>query len=112
MNIDWMKTFGAAITVCDREGKIHEMNDRSIQNFVKDGGADLIGRNVLDCHPEPARTKLAEMMREGRINVYTTEKRGQKKLVYQAPWEDETGGQGFVEIIIDLPADMPHFVRE
>ena len=47
------------------------MNDRAAQSFAADGGAGLIGSNVLDCHPEPARTKLSEMLAQGLANVYT-----------------------------------------
>ena len=112
MNIDWIKSFDGAITVCDDQGVILEMNDRAIANFAKDGGAALIGRNVLDCHPEPARAKLAGLMRERRSNVYTTEKAGLHRLIYQIPWTAPDGRCGFMELIIDLPADMAHHLRD
>jgi transcriptional regulator with PAS, ATPase and Fis domain len=112
MNSNWTKEFPAAITVCDCDGIILEMNDKAEKTFENDGGKKLIGTNVLDCHPEPARSKLAEMMQEHRTNVYTIEKNGVKKLIYQTPWYDGGAYAGFVEISMEIPFEMPHFVRK
>ena len=46
----------------DADGIILDMNDRAVANYKKDGGAALMGKNVLDCHPEPARAKLAAFL--------------------------------------------------
>ena len=108
----WVKGFPAAVTVCDAAGRILEMNERSIEGFAKDGGAKLIGKNVLDCHPEPSRSKLKGMLESGRTNVYTIEKKGQKKLIYQSPWYKGGRYAGFVEISVEIPWDMPHFNRD
>jgi transcriptional regulator with PAS, ATPase and Fis domain len=110
--IDWAGEFPGAVTVCDTEGRIVEMNARSRQVFAADGGGALVGRNVLDCHPEPSRTKLAGMMAERRTNIYTIQKNGQKKLIYQAPWYKDGVYAGFVEISFEIPGDMPHFNRD
>ncbi len=112
MTDSWTKSFPGAITVCDTEGVILEMNDRSQHMFREEGGASLIGSNVLDCHPEPARTKLKTMLRTQQANIYTVEKNGRKKLVYQTPWYQDGQYAGFVETVIDLPDEMPHFVRQ
>jgi hypothetical protein len=66
----WIREFPAAVTVCDPSGIILEMNGRSRAEFEADGGEKLIGRSVLDCHPEPSRTKLKTMMDERRANIY------------------------------------------
>ncbi len=71
----WMKNFKGAITVCDKDGIILEMNDKAIRDFQDEGGEKLIGSNVLDCHPEPAQTKLRELLQHQQTNVYTIEKR-------------------------------------
>jgi PAS domain-containing protein len=107
----WVEAFPGAVTVCDREGVILEMNDRSVRSFAEDGGAALIGRNVLECHPEPARSKLAALLASGRTNVYTIEKNGVKKLIYQAPWHRDGEYAGFVELSLEIPFELPHFVR-
>ena len=108
----WVKGFPGAVTVCDKDGRIIEMNEAAVEVFAKDGGDKLIGTNVLDCHPEPSRSKLKAMIEEGRTNVYTIQKKGKKKLIYQAPWFE--GGQtaGFVELSFEIPWDMPHFNRD
>jgi PAS domain-containing protein len=107
----WVEEFPGAVTVCDREGVILAMNDKSAQTFESDGGAALIGTNLLACHPEPARTKVQEMLASGRINVYTIEKKGIKKLIYQSPWYEKGVYSGFVELSLEIPFEIPHFVR-
>ncbi len=107
----WFQGFPGAITVCDREGIILEMNDRAAQSFAAEGGAGLIGSNALDCHPEPSRTRLAHLLVTGKANVYTIEKHGVKKLIYQTPWYRDGEYAGFVELALEIPAEMPHFVR-
>ena len=109
---DWIQSFAGAVTVCDTEGRILEMNDKSREVFAADGGAALVGTNVLDCHPEPSRTKLAGMMRERRANVYTIKKNGRRKLIYQTPWYRDGVYAGFVELSLEIPWDMPHFDRD
>lgn len=109
--MDWLQGINAAVTVCDAEGTILYMNDRSGQVFTGDGGKDLIGTNLFGCHPEPALTKLKDLLYSGSTNVYTIEKNGIRKLIYQAPWTNESVVGGMIEISIELPADMPHFIR-
>jgi PAS domain S-box-containing protein len=108
----WVKEFRVAVTVCDAEGRIIEMNDKSVESFAGDGGEKLIGTNVLDCHPEPSKSKLKGMMENGLTNVYTIQKKGKKKLIYQAPWYDKGRYAGFVELSVEIPWDMPHFNRD
>lgn len=108
----WVKEVSVAFTVCDTEGKIIEMNEKACQNFTKDGGAALIGKNVLDCHPGKSREKLALMLKNQETNCYTIEKEGVKKLLYQTPWYKDGVYQGIVEMIIQLPEEIPHFVRK
>ena len=108
----WVEEFPGAVTVCDTEGRIVEMNGRSVEAFAADGGEKLLGTNVLDCHPEPSRSKLKKMMDERRTNVYTIQKSGKKKLIYQAPWFKDGVYAGFVELSLEIPPNMPHFNRD
>jgi transcriptional regulator with PAS, ATPase and Fis domain len=108
----WVEEFGAAVTVCDTDGTILEMNDRSARMFREQGGRALLGSNVLDCHPEPARTKLRSLMEKREASTYTTEKAGRGKLIHQAPWYRAGQYAGFVEIVLSLPEPLPHFVRD
>lgn len=110
-NHSWVEGFPGAVTVCDTAGIILEMNDKAAHVFEEDGGRALIGSNVLDCHPGPARARLEQMMATQRANVYTIEKKGIKKLVYQTPWYQDGKYSGFVELALEIPVQMPHFVR-
>ena len=108
----WVQEFAGAITVCDTKGTIIEMNSKSVQTFEKDGGEKLIGTNVLDCHPEPAKAKLRAIMENQKPNVYTIEKAGIKKLICQTPWYQGGKYAGVVELSVEIPFEMPHFVRD
>jgi len=108
---DWMKEYPGAITVSDVNGKIIYMNERSAAVFANSGGLDLIGKHLLDYHPEPARTKLIELQEKRATNTYTIEKNGIKKLIHQAPWYREGEYMGFVELSIEIPLQMPHYIR-
>lgn len=108
----WIESFPGSITVCDREGIILFMNAQAQETFAAEGGAALIGKNLLDCHPEPARSKLIELMNNRQQNVYTVEKKGKKKLIYQTPWYDGEAYAGFVELSLIIPSEMQHFIRK
>ena len=108
----WVREFPGAVTVCDPQGVILEMNAAAEETFAADGGPRLVGKNVLDCHPEPARSKLKTMLASGRQNVYTIQKNGKKKLVLQAPWTRDGAYAGFIELVLVIPWDMPHFNRD
>jgi transcriptional regulator with PAS, ATPase and Fis domain len=108
----WTKEFPGAITVCDREGKIIEMNDKSAKTFSSDGGYKLLGQNVMECHPEPARTQLQGMMEHETSNVYMIQKNGIKKLIYQCPVYQEGVYSGFIEMALELPENMLFFDRD
>ena len=108
----WFKEFPGAITITDAEGIILDMNDAAEEIFKDDGGRGLIGKNVLDCHPEPARGQLERMLDKQQKNVYTIEKNGKKKLIYQTPWYKDGIYSGFVELSFEIPLEMPHFIRD
>lgn len=100
-----------AITICDKEGKIIDMNRRSIATYEKDGGKALIGKQLMDCHPERAKKIIGQLMSEGKTNAYTIEKEGLRKLIYQSPWYENGEFAGLVEMSVVLPETMPHYVR-
>lgn len=108
---EWIKEFPAAITVCDPAGIVLDMNDKAAKTFEKDGGYALLGKNMLDCHPEPARGKTERLLAAHEKNIYTVEKNGVKKLIYQSPWFKNGQYAGFVELSLEIPFEMPHFVR-
>jgi len=111
-NIKWTREFPGAITVTDKNGIILEMNEKACETFEKDGGKKLIGQNVLDCHPNQAQLKIKELMISGKINSYTIEKNGIKKLIYQCPWYENGQISGMVELSLPIPEALAHFIRD
>jgi transcriptional regulator with PAS, ATPase and Fis domain len=106
MQPKWSEEVPVGITVCDTEGVIVSMNDRAAQIFRKSGGRELIGKNLLACHPEQAQKKVLDLFDKKQPNAYTVEKNGIKSLLYQSPWYEEGKFMGFVEFIFTLPEQM------
>ena len=98
MKRDYFEGADVAVTICAKDGTILDMNQKSRRTFLKPGREEIIGQNVLDCHPEPARSMLADMLENPRTNVYTVEKEGVKKLIFQCPWYDEDEYAGYMEL--------------
>lgn len=111
-SVNWTRDFPAAVTVCDTQGVILEMNKAAERVFAADGGRGLIGTNALNCHPQQAREKMRLMLDTHSANAYTIEKNDKKKLIYQAPWYDNGEFAGLVEISLELPDELPHFTRK
>ncbi len=112
MTMNYFKETRFAITICNEDGIIIFMNDKSAKTFEKDGGLKLIGTSLFDCHPEPANTIIREMFKSHRENSYTIEKNGIKKLIHQTPWFEDGNFKGLIELSIELPLEMPHFIRK
>lgn len=109
-NNNWQERANCAITVCDAEGNITYMNEKSRKTFAKHG--DLIGRNLMDCHSPRSQEIIRRLLSTGGTNAYTIEKHGVRKMIYQTAWlgEDGTVG-GLTEISMEIPRDMPNHVR-
>jgi transcriptional regulator with PAS, ATPase and Fis domain len=108
----WFKHFPGAITITDENAIIVEMNDASAETFNKDGGFDLIGQSVIDCHPKSVQDKVRELYQSQSPNAYTIEKDGKKKLIYQTPFFEDGKLAGVVEMSLPLPDSLPHFNRD
>jgi hypothetical protein len=109
--LGWFEDLPCSVTVCDKRYKILYLNGRSAEVNASDGGKTLVGKNLLDCHPPDARAKLVKVMASGKPNVYTTEKKGVKKVIFQGHWKKRGRVAGLVEITFELPRHTPHFVR-
>lgn len=108
----WFDEFDGSITICNKEGIIIYMNNASKKQFVKYGGGNLLGTDLLGCHPEPSRLKLEYMLKTPSSNCYTTEKEGIKKLVHQSPLFENGIFSGIIEISFELPQPLPNFIRD
>ncbi|PKP38251.1 MAG: PAS sensor protein [Bacteroidetes bacterium HGW-Bacteroidetes-14] len=108
-DFQWAEELDCAVTVCDMNTVVLYMNAKARKTFEKYG--DLIGKNLMDCHGEKSAVKIKEMLATGTSNAYTIEKEGKRKMIYQAPWREAGEVKGLVEFSIELPGEMPHFIR-
>lgn len=109
--IDWAAELPVAITVSGADEKILYMNAKSAATFASDGGASLVGKDLMACHSERSKPIIRRILETRTPNVYTIEKKGVRKLIYQAPWYRDGEAAGLVELSIEIPWDMPHFKR-
>lgn len=111
MEPNWIENLNIAITVCNTEANIIYMNAKSKATFAK-YGENLLNESLYNCHGEASSEKIRQMLADGSENIYTIEKAGVKKIIVQMPWKNEADVDGLVELSIELPMDMPHFVRK
>ncbi|MBU0519862.1 diguanylate cyclase [bacterium] len=109
---DWIKGCPAAVTICDENKIIVEMNDAAAEMFQKDGGRDLISSNIQDCHPQKAQEIISKMYEDHQPYIYSITKNGRKKMVYQTPWFRDGKFGGILEILFETPSEVPHFDRD
>ncbi len=110
--MDFIEKLDGAVIVTDAEGTLTYMNDKAARQFEKDGGRSLLGRKLSECHSERSNQIIEEMVRTRRNNIYTIEKKGKKKLIFQTPWISDGEFKGLVELSLEIPFEMPHFIRE
>ena len=103
---EWADELNCAVTVCDTEGIVLYQNLRSVAV-----NGDVRGQSLIPCHSERSRGIIRRLLDEGATNVYTIEKRGVRKLIYQTAWRSTGEVCGLVEFSMEIPAEMPHYVR-
>lgn len=106
----WAEETNCAITVCDADCRIIYMNAKARATFAKHG--DLTGKNLIDCHNPRSQSIIRHLLETGGTNSYTIEKRGVRKMIYQTAWKQGGKVAGLVEISMEIPQDMPHYIRE
>ena len=99
---DYFKEIENPVTVCDAEGKMLYMNQKSIEIFENSGGMKLIGSNIYECHQGESFHKFKQIMEAQKSNTYFTLKNGNKKLIQQIPWYTKQKFNGFIEISIPI----------
>ena len=85
-----------AVVICDLEHRIIYMNPTAIDRYKKWGGAELLGKSLLDCHNERSRAiirKVVEWFKASKDNnlVYTFYNEKENKDVYMVALRDDTG---------------------
>lgn len=102
----WADELDCAVTVCDTEGVVLYQNRRS-----QAVNSNVCGRSLIPCHNDRSRGIIARLLAEGGKNVYTIQKQGVRKLIYQTVWRREGVVSGLVEFSLEIPEEMPHYVR-
>lgn len=102
----WADELACAITVCDTDGKVLYQNAHS-----REVNGDVRGRSLIPCHNERSRAIIRRLLEEGGTNVYTIDKKGVRKLIYQTAWRADGVVGGLVEFSLEIPSEMPHYLR-
>lgn len=110
--LNWAKDLNCAITVSDIDGIIVYMNEKAGKTFEKYGGLNLVGKSMYDCHSQKSVEIIKSLIGNAKTNVYTIEKSGIKKMIYQTPWFKDGKAAGLVELSLEIPFELPHFIRE
>ncbi len=110
--MEWIEKLDGSVIVSDLNGKVIYANETAGRVFVKPGEPPLIGRDLMSCHNENSKKIIGKIMESRIKNVYTIEKKGRKKLIYQTPWIVDGELKGLVELSLEIPFNLPHFVRE
>lgn len=95
-----------AITVCDLDGVVLYQNKRSIEV-----NGDVRGRSMMPCHSARSREIIERLINKAENNAYTIQKGSLRKLIYQTPWYESGEVAGLVEFSLEIPEEMPHYVR-
>lgn len=96
-----------AVTVCDTEGTVIYQNERS-----RGVNGDVRGRSLIPCHNERSREIIRRLLTDRDTNAYTIEKNGVRKMIYQTAWRVDGVVGGLAEISMEIPAEMPHYIRD
>lgn len=108
----WVLEFPGAVTVCDKNGVIIDMNEEAARAYAGNGGFKLLGADILACHPDPAKVKLKDLMESRLKNIYTIKENGRRKLIFQTPWFLDGEYAGYLDLSLEIPWEMPHFDRD
>ena len=106
----WVKEFPGPVIVSDASGIIVEMNDKAVEWFAGRGGKGLLGNSLLDVHHEAAQGKIGRLLETREASVYTIARDGVRVLIYQSPWYRDGTLAGLVELLLEVPSEIPHHV--
>lgn len=85
-----------AVVICNPEHEIIYMNPAAKARYAKQGGAALIGSNLLDCHNMQSREQIQKVLAwfqesPDHNRVYTFHNEKENKDVYMIALRDEAG---------------------
>ncbi len=85
-----------AVVVCNLEHKIIYMNPAAVRRYAKSGGAELLGKSLMQCHHARSAGQIEKVVQwfgEDRKNnrVYTSYNEKENKDVYMIALRDADG---------------------
>ncbi|MBQ6268875.1 MAG: PAS domain-containing protein [Bacteroidetes bacterium] len=107
MDNSFFNEIDAAITICDLNFKIVYMNNKSKNTFQN----KKIGDDILACHNPHSIEIMNNIISTKKANVYSIDKNGIKKIIYQTPWLENNEVKGLIEFSFVVPVDMPNYKR-
>lgn len=86
-----------AVVICNLKHEIIYMNPVAKERYVKYGGAELIGKSLLNCHNEKSQQMIKRTVgwfAENKDNniVFTYHNDKENKDVYMVALRDDNGG--------------------
>ena len=105
---EWANEMNCAVTVCDTKGIILYMNEKACRTFAKHG--DLIGKNLFDCHNPQSQAEILIGLVGSEMCI--RDRNGVRKMIYQTAWKQDGVVGGLVEISMEIPGEMPHYMRK
>ena len=86
----------APVVLCDLAHTILYMNPSAVIHYQRQGGAALVGKNLLACHSPAANRKIADVLAyfassPEHNKVYTFRNTEENKDVYMIALRDEAG---------------------
>ncbi len=84
------------VVVCNTEHEIIYMNPTAIQRYAKRGGAELIGKSLLDCHNSASNEKIKAVLEwfgksPENNRIFTFHNSRENKDVYMIALRDDDG---------------------
>ncbi|MBN1634262.1 MAG: diguanylate cyclase [Ignavibacteria bacterium] len=110
--MDWHEYFSESIIVCDKDLTIIYLNKTALKSLSEEQRKNITGSNLLDYHNEDSNKKILGVKENLKPNVYTIEKAGKKKLIYQSLLLENNKFKGIVELSMVIPEVLLHFKRD
>lgn len=110
--MDWENYFNSSVIVCDKELNIIYLNEKAKMMFDENERDNALGRNLIECHNEDSNKKILDIKENLKPNIYTIEKAGIKKLIYQSPLIKNNEFNGIIELSLEIPDVIPHLKRD
>jgi DUF438 domain-containing protein len=109
-NFDWAKEIDASLIILNKNSNIVKMNDKA-QRIFDAKKNKLIGKKAFGCHPAFALPRLKKLLKSGKTDVYTTQTRKSKTLVFHTPVHKDGKYIGYAELEIPIRKDMRNLIR-